>query len=182
MKRTLLVALVCALTLGATASVASATARPRSHSQGVTTKASGLDKLYLRSSIQTDLAEIGAGKLALTKSHNQQVRRIASRFITDHTRLLTSARTLATKLDVAAPREPSPTQQLTAQVLSTLSGKVFDHWYSASQVAGHQEAIQLTQGEIAAGTNATVRQAAKMARPMLRAHLRLAEAALRASS
>ncbi len=176
MKRIVVVALACASIVAAPAASANAPAHT-----AVTTKVSGLDKRFLESSIQTDRAEISTGKLALMKSNNRPVRTAAQVYIADHTKLLASTATLARHLGVPVPSSPSPTQVWASQVLASVNGRAFNYWWSSLQVAGHQEAIQLTSEEIAGGSNRAVRDAARMALPMLQAHLRLAQAALRAN-
>lgn len=154
--------------------------RPGS-SRAAPTQVSGQDRGYLRSAIQTDRAEIGAGRLALAKSQNRAVRRIATRYTRDHKLLLRSAVRLARGLHVRVPTSPAPTQVWAAQALSTLRGQVFNHWYASLEVRGHQQAIQMTTAELRSGRNAAVRHLARVALPILRAHLRLAKAALRAN-
>ena len=181
MRRSLFPALVCAFAFAAAIAVPAAGARSLAPAPVQGAKVSALDKMWLMSSIQTDLAEISAGKLALSKSSNLAVRRIAIRFIRDHTGLLRSGAALAARLGVPVPHSPSPTQVWAAQILQTLRGRTFNHWYASQEVAGHKESIQMTAFEIRNGTNSAVRQAARMALPMLQAHLRLAQAALRAN-
>ncbi len=178
--RTLALACACAFAIAVPAASAHAPAHTLKQTTPTTTT-SAFDQQFVKSSIQTDLAEIGAGKLALAKSHNTPVRKLAQRLIIDHTKLLASAATLARQLGIAIPNAPAPTQVWAAKILSTLNGRAFNHWYSSLEVYGHQQSIQLATTEIQAGTNPVVRAAAKTALPILRFHLRLATAALKAN-
>lgn len=180
MRRSLLPILACVAALAMAIAVPAASASPSAPAPAKA-KVSALDKMWLMSSIQTDLAEISAGKLALSKSSNAPVRRAATRYIKDHTNMLRTGRALAAALHVPAPTSPNPMQVWAAQILKTLRGSTFNHWYASLEVAGHKVSIQLTVTEIRNGTNAAIRHAAAMALPMLQAHLRLAEAALRAN-
>jgi putative membrane protein len=143
-------------------------------------KLSALDREYLKSAIQTDRAEIAAGKLALAISRDRTVRRIAKRFVADHRLLLLNTTTLARKLRASVPKSPTPTQVWASRILSTLRGRAFNHWYASLEIRRDQEAIQLAGVELRGGQNAAVRHIAKVALPILRRHLRLARAALRA--
>lgn len=176
MRRTFWPALICAVALMAPAAGAQAAARPHTAAA-----VSGLDRQFLKSSIQTDRAEISGGRLALTKSRNAAVRRLAARLIADHTTMLASAVALARSLGIAVPGTPSPTQMWAAEVLGTLSGRSFNFWFATQEVAGHVESIQLATTEVQGGTNASVRKAAATALPMLRLHLALARAAVKAN-
>src|SRR4051794_29166371 len=59
------------------------------------TKASGLDREWLKTSIEGDHFEIASGNLALQQSQDPQVRQLAQTLVTDHTRSLDSATKLA---------------------------------------------------------------------------------------
>jgi putative membrane protein len=179
-KRGIVLALVSVLAIAATASAAPSKTHA-ARGGAAAGKVSGLDTLFLTTSIQTDLAEIGTSKLALAESRNQRVRGLAQRLIADHTKMLASGRALASRLGIPAPTSPSPTQTWIAKVLAGLRGHVFNHWYASAQVAGHQEAIEITKLEVKAGSDATVRAVARTALPMLRAHLRLAKTTLRSN-
>lgn len=179
MKRFLMLVCIGSVALAAPAA---ATARGHARLHGHRSVAvSAYDRWYFVSSAQTDLAEIQGGTAALTKSTNPAIVKLAQTLVSDHTALLNSKRVLARKLGIRLPTAPSPTQQWEAQILSTLSGAQFNHWFATNQIAGHEQAIQETVYEIAYGRNVKIRAAARSALPMLRMHLALAEAAAQAN-
>jgi putative membrane protein len=142
---------------------------------------SGLDKEYLKTSIQGDRFEITGGRVALTKTRNAAVVRLAERLIADHTKSLRETAALARRLGVEVPRTPAPTQIWALRVLSTFSGRTFAYWYSSGEVYDHLQDIDETSDEIRDGSNSAVRADARTNLPVLRLHLKLARIATAAS-
>ena len=141
---------------------------------------SGLDKTYLTSAIRGDRFEIAGGKLAANKGQNARVKALGARLVKDHTKSLKDAERLAHRLGIDVPKAPTPSQRWELQILGTLSGQQFDHWYSSLEVADHHQDISEAADEVTDGTNRQVRSAAHTEIPTLRTHLRLSEAALKA--
>ncbi|MBV8953414.1 MAG: DUF4142 domain-containing protein [Solirubrobacterales bacterium] len=142
---------------------------------------SGLDKEYLKTSMQGDIFEITGGKLARVKTHNRAVLTMANRLVSDHTKSLRDAARLARRLGVEVPKSPTPSETWELQVVRSLSGRSFDHWYSRLEVYDHLQDIDETTSEIQDGSNGAVRAEAKTDLPMLRTHLKLARIAAAAS-
>jgi putative membrane protein len=87
--------------------------------------------------------DVEAGKLALEKSQNQDVRAFAQQMIGDHTAVNDQALALVKKLNVTP--EDNPTSQsltkqaeATRQKLAGLSGAAFDKAYVDNEVAYHK--------------------------------------------
>jgi putative membrane protein len=142
---------------------------------------SGLDEQYLKTSIQGDRFEITGGKLALAKSQNAAVRKLAARLVKDHSKSLKDSVALAKRLGVSAPKAPSPSMQWELQMVSSLSGGAFDRWYSDLEVKDHVQDISEAADEVHNGANHAVRHSAKQEIPTLRTHLKLSRAAFKAS-
>ena len=134
---------------------------------------------WLKTSIQTDLAEIQGGKLAESKSKNPAVLKLARTMVADHTNMLKSGRTLARHYHLTMPTAPSPSQKSQMASVSSKSGTAFDQAFLKLQVTAHIKAIKQTKAELAHGSSTAVKSAAKAAMGMLQMHLRLAEAGLR---
>ena len=89
------------------------------------------------------LIDVEAGKLALEKSQNKDVRAFAQRMIGDHTAVNDQALALVKKLNVT-PEDNATSQSLTKQAaatrttLSSLSGAAFDKAYVDNEVAYHK--------------------------------------------
>jgi putative membrane protein len=89
------------------------------------------------------LIDVDAGKLALEKSQNKDVRAFAQRMIGDHTTVNNQALALVKKLNVT-PEDNSTSQSLTKQAEATrtkltgLTGAAFDKAYVDNEVAYHK--------------------------------------------
>ena len=90
-----------------------------------------------------DLIDVEAGKLALEKSKNNDVRAFAQRMIGDHTSVNDQALALVKKLNVT-PEDNPTSQSLTKQAeetrkkLAGLTGAAFDKAYIDNEVAFHK--------------------------------------------
>lgn len=131
---------------------------------------SAQDTQYLQQAHQTNLAEIAAGKMAQQKGNSQIVKNLGTKFVTDHTNLDKKLVPVAQQLHVKLPSAPNPTQQAVANQLKNVSGSQFDTLFVQSQFAGHTQAMQAGQTEIATGTNPKAVNVAKQAAPVLESH------------
>ena len=90
-----------------------------------------------------DQLDIEAGKQALDKSKNKDVRAFAQRMVGDHTMVNNEALTLVKKLKVT-PEDNPTSQSLTKQAdatrdkLASLNGAAFDKAYVDNEVAFHK--------------------------------------------
>jgi predicted outer membrane protein len=177
-----IVVFACAVVAAFSVVVPAAGARSRqTHSAHASAAASGLDKEYLKSSMQGDLFEIIGGKFALKHSHNAAVIRLAKRLVTDHSKSYSDAVKLARKLGVDVEKTPSPSETWELQIVSRLHGRTYNRWYSSLEVYDHVQDIEETTDEIKDGSNKDVINDARTNLPVLRLHLKLARQAFRAS-
>ena len=90
-----------------------------------------------------DLLDVEAGKQALEKSQNKDVRAFAQQMVGDHTAVNDQALALVKKLNVT-PEDNPTSQNLTKQAdatrekLAGLTGAAFDKVYVANEVAFHK--------------------------------------------
>jgi putative membrane protein len=178
MKR--MIAAVTAALVACAVMVSGAGAASRSHARTDQATVSGLDKSSLKTSMQGDLFEIAGGKLALKKSHTPAVDALAKRLIKDHTKSYLDAAKVAKEVGVEIEKTPTPSEVWELLTVAKVSGKTFDTWYTSLEVYDHVQDIQETTDEIRDGTNAAVVAAFKQDLPMLKMHLKLAKAALKA--
>jgi putative membrane protein len=150
-------------------------------SSGSKSKVSAADEQYLQTSISGDRFEIIGGKLAEKKSKNPAVLKAASTIVSDHTKSLSDAIKLAHELKIDVPSSPTPSEVWELKVVAAAKGKAFNVLYSSLEVYDHLQDIDETSSEISEGTNSQIRDDARTELPMLKKHLRLARAALRAS-
>jgi putative membrane protein len=143
---------------------------------------SAWDEEWLMMSIQGDRFEIAGGQLAQQKGTTQQVRDLGARLVADHSKSLQDAIDVANKLGIEVPDSPSPSQQWELRAVARFHGSNFDRGYSDLEVQDHIQDITEAEDEVDKGCNREIKQLAADDLPVLREHLALAQAALRASS
>ena len=141
-------------------------------------RVSGLDDLWLKMYVQTNLFEIAGGEAALERATTDEVRELATRMVAEHTAALQEALALAEKLGIDVPDEPSPLQGWALRAVATFEGGDFDVWFADLQVEGHRQAIMEAEFEASEGCNRKVRALAAASVPVLQEHLAQAEAVL----
>ena len=104
------------------------------------------DQQLLQQMAQGNMAEIEAGKIALQKSQNTEVKAFAQQMIDDHTKGLQEVQTVAQNKGVTLPAEPDAKHKAMASKLNGLSGDAFDRTYlSQAGVADHKKTHALVQ-------------------------------------
>ncbi len=139
----------------------------------------GQDAKYLQQAHQTNLAEIAAGHLAQQKGNSQTVKNLGAKFVHDHTKLDNALKPVAQNAGVSLPQAPNANQQAVASRLKAVSGSQFDTLFVTTQLAGHTQAIQAGQTEIASGTNPQVVNLARDSAPVIESHHQALESAAR---
>lgn len=131
--------------------------------------------------VAANTVDIEYGKLALSKSKNDEVKKFADTMVKDHTAVNKAAVDLVTKLGVT-PEESETSRGLTASGekerarLSGLSGKEFDREYIANEVAYHKLVIDAVDKTLIPNAkNAELKAALEGVRPALVAHLEHAQ-------
>jgi putative membrane protein len=127
--------------------------------------------------VTANQVDIDAGKLAISRSTNDEVKAFAQLMVTDHTAVNKSAADLAGKLRVT--QQDNPTSQslksggdrnLTR--LRALTGTAFDKAYVDHEVAYHQQVIDaLDKTLIPGAANAELKALLIKVRPAFVAHL-----------
>jgi putative membrane protein len=92
---------------------------------------------------QSNAAEMEAGRLALEKSQDEAVQRIAQTLITDHTKAQSQLQEIAARHRINLPSSPDALHREMAARLQTLSGADFDRTFIAGQVRDHLIAVSL---------------------------------------
>jgi putative membrane protein len=127
---------------------------------------------------QANMAEVAAGKIALEKSANADVKKFAQTMIDDHGKALDSVTEVAKAKQVTLPAEPDAAHKAMAAQLQKLSGDAFDKAYmKQAGVADHSKVhAKLMKDEKAAKDPDVKALAAKML-PTVASHLDMAKAA-----
>jgi putative membrane protein len=127
--------------------------------------------------VSANKVDIDAGKLAASRSTNDEVRAFARLMVTDHTGVNKSATDLAAKLKVT-PQDNATSQSLKMDGeknlahLKTLKGAAFDKAYIDHEVAYHQQVIDaLDKTLIPGATNEELKALLVKVRPAFVAHL-----------
>ena len=139
------------------------------------------DQQFVIDAAQTNIAEVGAGKLALQKGTSPAIKQLGQTLITDHTRAEDQLQQIAQQHGLQLPQTPNQEQQTMAGRLSqTKPGREsFDTAFAQDMVAGHQKAISEFQQEAQTTQDPTLRSYAQNTLPVLQKHLQLSEAAAR---
>lgn len=87
------------------------------------------DRKVLEMMAESNIAEINAGKLALTKASNPEVKAYAQRMVDEHSKSLAEVQTLARAKGVELPKESNVKHKAKESMLSALSGDIFDRTY-----------------------------------------------------
>lgn len=125
---------------------------------------------------QANIAEVAAGKLALDKSTNPDVKQFAQMMIDDHSKGLDDTRTLAAKKNLSLPNEPDAAHKKMAADLAKLSGAAFDKEYvGKAGVADHAKVLAALKDDIANARDSDVKALATKLEPTVAHHGEMAK-------
>ena len=131
--------------------------------------------------VTADNIDIAAGKVALSRTHDSEVKNFASMMVRDHTGVNEKAAALAKKLGVT-PKDNAVSQSLEAGAkeakakLDPLKGADFDRAYIERETAYHQAVLDaLDQTLIPTTENAELKALLTQVRPAIEAHLAYAK-------
>ena len=135
---------------------------------------------YVAQAAAGDLYEIQAGHIAQGKARENGIKAFASTMVKDHS---TMSSTLMAALDnaqrkIAHPSDQLPTdkQAMIDQLKATPKGAQFDSLYLGQQMQAHQQAWALQKGYATDGDDASLRQVAASAVPIVEQHLAMLKA------
>jgi putative membrane protein len=125
---------------------------------------------------QANIAEVAAGKMALEKSSNADVKTFAQQMIDDHGKGLDETRQLAAAKNVTLPTEPDAAHKKMAADLQKLSGAAFDKEYVAKAGVGdHAKVHAALKKDIAGAKDADVKALATKLEPVVTHHGEMAK-------
>ncbi len=133
------------------------------------------DEDFLRTAIETNLAEIAAGEMAQEKGMSAAVKTYGEELVADHMTANEEATKLATMASVTVSTAPSAEDQAASERMGALSGDEFDREFASHMAMGHEKAIALFEDKADDGDNA-VSAFAKATLPTLEKHLATAQA------
>ena len=140
------------------------------------------DTDFAKAAAEGGFAEVRFGELAEDKATNKDVKELAQRMVTDHTKADDSLTTAASKDSIAIPSQLNAKDQATYVRLSQLSGTTFDRDYARDMVRDHETDIAMFRHEASDGKDASIKSFAAQTLPTLEDHLKLAREALESVS
>jgi putative membrane protein len=127
--------------------------------------------------VTANTIDVDAGKLAMGKTKNAEVKKFAEQMVTDHTAVNKQASDLAGKLGVT-PKENATSSALktgaddTTKKLKGLKGAEFDKAYVDNEVSFHQTVLDaIDKTLIPSAKNAELKGLITKVRPAIAAHL-----------
>ena len=133
------------------------------------------DQQFVSKAADANKAEIELGKLAETRSTNEQVRAFARRMVDDHQQALDRLKPIAKREKVELLSRIDPKDQALKSRLEKLSGPAFDKAYMTAMVQDHQQDVAEFRTESMKATKPDVKDYAATTLPTLEEHLKLAE-------
>jgi putative membrane protein len=118
------------------------------------------DQQFVSKAADANMAEIELGRLAETRSANEQVRAFARRMVDDHQRALDRLKPIARREKVELLSSINPKDQALKSRLEKLSSPAFDKAYMTAMVQDHQQDVAK---EYAATTLPTLEEHLKVA-------------------
>ncbi|RZI60163.1 MAG: DUF4142 domain-containing protein [Zymomonas sp.] len=129
---------------------------------------------YVKMAADGDMYEIASSKLAVTKTKNEGLKGFAREMITDH---MQTTKTLMAALKNGDRTIAPPSKAMSAEnaanvaLLKKAPKGNFDQLYMQQQLAAHQKAWSLHKGYATDGTDATLKQIAATAVPVIEKHI-----------
>jgi putative membrane protein len=129
---------------------------------------------FVKKAAQDGMTEVEAGKVALSKSQDPEIRTFAERMVTDHGKANAELATIAKSKGINAPKTLDAEHKAMLDTLASKSGPDFDRAYSEHMNMDHSKAISLF--ESAAGSDdKDLAKFAQKTLPTLKEHKELAE-------
>jgi putative membrane protein len=134
------------------------------------------DQKILMGMAQANIDEVEAGKMAQSKSQNDQVKSFAQQMIDDHSKALTDAQQVAQQKGVTLPTEPDAKHKAMAAKLEKMNGAAFDKAYMANAgIADHKKVLSTLQADQKRAKDADVKALAAKMTPVVAQHLKAAQ-------
>jgi putative membrane protein len=147
---------------------------PTFSAQAAEPSVSTADRSFVFGASTSNLAEIAAAKVALTKG-NSSTKAFANKMLANHTTMEQALNTVAAKLQIDLQTSPTSAQHAALTRISKLSGSAFDKAYRANQITAHKATIAIFQKEIKSGGASPLKAAATKNLPVIKMHLQMAQ-------
>jgi putative membrane protein len=153
-----------------------ATAAGQTSAASAAAKLSKADQRIVMDMARANMAEIEAGKLALSKSQNDEVKKFAQQMIDDHGTALTEVQALAQARNVTLPTELDKKHKAMAAKLEKMSDTGFDRAYMAQAgVSDHKQVLSMLKKYRVSAKDPEVKGLAEKMLPVVEQHLKSAQ-------
>ena len=144
-----------------------------SQTGGSSMAVSAADKKFAMMVAQTDIAELQVSNMALQKSNNDDVKKLAQKLIDDHTKTTDSMKEIASKKGLTLPTETDAKHKALAAKLEGESGDQFDRDYIAANSMDHHKVVQAFQKEANSGKDPDIKGFASQYLPAIQEHTQM---------
>ena len=131
-------------------------------------------KGFVAAAATSDMYEVTAGKIALQRSQDADVKDFAQKMVDAHTKTTEKLKSIL-PADVVPPAHVDDRRQGMLNDLRGASAADFDHRYAVQQVAAHKEADILMRGYAKDGDNASIKFFAGDTDKDVKMHLSMAQ-------
>jgi len=130
--------------------------------------------VFVKMAAQDGMTEVEAGKLALDKSQDPQIRDFAQRMVNDHGKANAELAKIAKSKGIDAPKALDAEHKAMVETFRSKSGAEFDAAYAQHMNMDHTKAISLFEGATKS-SDPDVAGFAEKTLPTLKEHKRMAE-------
>jgi len=147
-----------------------------SASASTTSKVSKADEKVMKDIAYANLSEIAAGKVALSNSNNDEVKKFAQKMIDDHTNAQKELQQLADAKGVTLPTEPDVKHKTELKMMSALTGAKFDKAYmKEGGLADHRNTDKLLAKAASKASDPDLKALVTKVKPVVDQHLSMAQ-------
>lgn len=125
------------------------------------------DKEFIKDAAKDGMMEVEMGKMGQKQAKNAEVKKFATRMVTDHSKANTQLKALAKKKGVTLDAE--------APKMDKMDDATFDKDYMDQMVKDHEKDVKEFEEEAKDGSDADVKAWANKTLPTLKKHLELAK-------
>ncbi len=169
MKKMIYFGVILALTMCVSNGLAQDTTNSDSKMQ--TSGKKNSDSKFMMMAATSDMNEIGLSNQALSKSTNEDVKKLAQMMVDDHTKASEELKPIATSKGVVLPTEMDSKHKSAMEKMSAMSGAKFDMAYVKMMVKDHEKAVAMFQKEASNSKDAEAKAFAAKTLPVLQGHL-----------
>ena len=131
----------------------------------------GPDAKHAHQIAQSDMAEVQAGKMGVSKATSPEVKKFAQSMVEDHGKHLGELRTMAKTKGMQLPSTPAKKHQDAMKKLESASGAEFDKLFMTQMVKDHEDALKLVQDTAKKAKDAELKADAEKTAPVIQKHL-----------